>query len=57
MKYSQRTQLTQLNSQLFHFDAEEISGVLYFTIDLGTKGKQRWKTDGKNTVFVADILS
>jgi len=34
---------------------QEIDGILYFTVDLGIKGKQKWKTDGVNTVFVANV--
>ena len=55
MKSFSTRQNTQPEFGLTNFDAQEINGVLYFTIDLGVKGKQRWKTDGKNTVFVTNI--
>ena len=55
MKSYLTRQDTQLNLELLDFDAQEINGVLYFTVNLRTKGKQRWKTDGKNTVLVTNI--
>ncbi len=55
MKYSPTRQNTQLNNELLDFNAQEVNGVLYFTVNFGTKGKQRWKTDGKNTVFVTNV--
>ena len=51
----QATQYTKPNFGWHNFDAQEVDGVLYFTVDLGSKGKQRWKSDGISTVFVASI--
>ncbi len=55
MKSSPTRQDTQLSVELVDFDAQEVNGVLYFTVNFGTKCKQRWKTDGKNTAFVTNI--
>lgn len=47
-------QKTKLDFGLPSFEAKAKAGVLYFTIDRGIKGKQYWKTDGKNTVLVKE---
>ena len=38
-------------------DAQEVNGILYFTIDRGNDYKEHWKTDGtpNGTVFIAKI--
>ena len=55
MKDLTTKQYTKLNSSLPYFNSQEINGILYFTIDLGIKGKQCWKTDGVNTVLVTTV--
>lgn len=57
MKFNSKSQNTELNLNLADCDAIEIDGILYFTIDLGIRGKQRWKTDGTpaGTVFVSMV--
>lgn len=54
MKYFSTKQYTKLNSSLPNFNSQEIDGILYFTI-VGVQGKQRWKTDGVDTVLVASV--
>ncbi|MDJ0536875.1 MAG: hypothetical protein QNJ70_31050 [Xenococcaceae cyanobacterium MO_207.B15] len=53
MKYQHSFQKTQLNSRITNFQAVEINGNLFFTVDHGTN-RQLWKTDGTptGTVFV-----
>lgn len=53
MKYSQTKQITRLECQSPLSDIQAVNGVLYFTVDLGKNGKQRWKNDGTHSVFVA----
>lgn len=57
MNFFQTYQKTQLNLALQHFNSLKVNGILYFIIDLGVQGKQRWKTDGtaQGTVFIANI--
>lgn len=55
MKYYHSQQNTKFDVGLSNVSGQEIDGFLYFTIDLGIRGQQLWKTDGINTVLVAKI--
>ncbi|MDJ0589300.1 MAG: hypothetical protein QNJ72_04785 [Pleurocapsa sp. MO_226.B13] len=38
-------------------NAQEVNGILYFTVERGKNCKEQWKTDGtaNGTVFIAKI--
>ena len=55
MIYSQTKQATHLETKSSISDIQVINNTLYFTVDLGEKGKQRWKNNGVNSIFVAHI--
>ena len=57
MNFPQSNQKTQLYSQLADFNALEVDGILFFTVDIGQDNKQLWKTDGtpQGTVFIRDL--
>ena len=57
MKFDLNTQKTQLNSWLANFNAVEVDGILFFTVDTNNNGKQLWKTDGtpQGTVFIRNL--
>ena len=47
-------QNTQLNFASPHVDTQVIDGILYFTV-VSINRKQKWKTDGTRTIFVANV--
>ena len=55
MKKHQLGKNTQLDCKSPISDIQVVDGILYFTVNLGKKGKQRWKNDGKKSIFVARI--
>jgi hypothetical protein len=57
MKFQHSSQNTQLNPQIADFNATEVNGTLFFTVDRGKNGRQLWKTDGTSagTIFVKNI--
>ncbi len=57
MKFQHSKQKTQLNPQLADFNALEVDGILFFTVDSQKDGKQLWKTDGTphGTVFIRNL--
>ena len=57
MNFLQSSQKTQLDSQLTDFNALEVDGILFFSVDMGKDGKQLWKTDGtpQGTVFIRNL--
>lgn len=46
MNFPQNTHDTLIDLKMSLFDVQEVDGILYFTVDFGIRGKQRWKTDG-----------
>ena len=46
MKYNQQPQNTQGEAYFLSIQAQTIDGILYFSINRGSKDKQCWKTDG-----------
>ena len=57
MKFQHSKQKTQLTPQLADFNALEVDGILFFTVDSQKDGKQLWKTDGTphGTVFIRNL--
>jgi hypothetical protein len=45
------------NPQLANFNALEVDGIVFFTVDSDKGTKELWKTDGtpQGTVFIRDI--
>ncbi len=57
MEFQYDKQETRVNSQLEDFNALEVNGILFFTVDSQKEGKQLWKTDGtpQGTVFLKNL--
>ena len=55
MKHFQKRQSTHLHHESPISDIQAIDGILYFTVNLGKKGKQRWKNNGTKSIFVAHL--
>ena len=57
MEFQHGNQATILHSQLADFNALEVNGILFFTVDSEKEGKQLWKTDGtpQGTVFLRHL--
>lgn len=57
MKYSQTKQITRIECQSPISDVKTVKGILYFTVNLGAKGKQLWKSNGVSSILIANIRS
>ena len=55
MNYSQTKQITRLKYKSPISDVRSVDGILYFTVDLEKKGKQRWKNNGISSAFVSYV--
>ena len=55
MNKERTNQPTQLQFKSPICDVKTANGVLYFTVNLRGKGKQRWQNNGIESLFVGNI--